>query len=250
MKNNLSTRNLISSIVSTVLLLCFMAKSSSPKIIFVPFLICSLSMAGKSIARILNKKKMEFLFGKLFVLGFLLFFIGFLVVACFVSIRDKNYSLLVFLIPFWLVGIYLIKKRLFGKKRKNNAESVFTFAIIISTLFVVIALLAGIFLLVLGIKDADLGLILGGVIFTFGSFAFVLAALTIKGCFDKVKIDVLGLYAGIVIAVIGIGFILLKFGESYSLVETIRSFGLWIIIPILMTAVGVYQVIKCIRNKK
>ncbi len=250
MKNNLSTRNLISSIVSTVLLLCFMAKSSSPKIIFVPFLICSLSMAGKSIARILNKKKMEFLFGKLFVLGFLLFFIGFLVVACFVSIRDKNYSLLVFLIPFWLVGIYLIKKRLFGKKRKNNAESVFTFAIIISTLFVVIALLVGIFLLVLGIKDADLGLILGGVIFTFGSFAFVLAALTIKGCFDKVKIDVLGLYAGIVIAVIGIGFILLKFGESYSLVETIRSFGLWIIIPILMTAVGVYQVIKCIRNKK
>ena len=250
MKNNLSTRNLISSIVSTVLLLCFMAKSSSPKIIFVPFLICSLSMAGKSIARILNKKKMEFLFGKLFVLGFLLFFIGFLVVACFVSIRDKNYSLLVFLIPFWLVGIYLIKKRLFGKKRKNNAESVFTFAIIISTLFVVIALLAGIFLLVLGIKDADLGLILGGVIFTFGSFAFVLAALTIKGCFDKVKIDVLGLYAGIVIAVIGIGFILLKFGESYSLVETIRSFGLWIIIPILMTAVGVYQVIKCIRNQK
>ena len=250
MKNNLSTRNLISSIVSTVLLLCFMAKSSSPKIIFVPFLICSLSMAGKSIARILNKKKMEFLFGKLFVLGFLLFFIGFLVVACFVSIRDKNYSLLVFLIPFWLVGIYLIKKRLFGKKRKNNAESVFTFAIIISTLFVVIALLVGIFLLVLGIKDADLGLILGGVIFTFGSFAFVLAALTIKGCFDKVKIDVLGLYAGIAIAVIGIGFILLKFRESYSLVETIRSFGLWIIIPILMTAVGVYQVIKCIRNKK
>ena len=250
MKNNLSTRNLISSIVSTVLLLCFMAKSSSPKIIFVPFLICSLSMAGKSIARILNKKKMEFLFGKLFVLGFLLFFIGFLVVACFVSIRDKNYSLLVFLIPFWLVGIYLIKKRLFGKKRKNNAESVFTFAIIISTLFVVIALLAGIFLLVLGIKDADLGLILGGVIFTFGSFAFVLAALTIKGCFDKVKIDVLGLYAGIAIAVIGIGFILLKFRESYSLVEIVRSFGLWIIIPILMIAVGVYQVIKCIRNKK
>lgn len=250
MKNSLSTRNLISSIVSTVLLLCFMAKSPSTKIIFVPFLICSLSMAGKSIARILNKKKMEFLFGKLFVLGFLLFFIGFLVVACFVSIRDKNYSLLVFLIPFWLIGIYLIKNRLFWKKGKKNAESVFTFAIIISTLFVVIALLAGIFLLVLGIKDADLGLILGGVIFTFGSFAFVLAALTIKGCFDKVKIDVLGLYAGIAIAVIGIGFILLKFRESYSLVEIVRSFGLWIIIPILMIAVGVYQVIKCIRNKK
>ena len=131
-----------------------------------------------------------------------------------------------------------------------NGESVFTFIFVISTLLVVIALLVGIYLLVLGIKDAELGLIFGGMIFTFGSLAFVLAALTMKGCFDKVKIDVLGLYAGAVIAVIGIGFLFLKYRESYSLVETIRAFGLWITIPILMTVVGVYQVVTCIRNKK
>ena len=72
----------------------------------------------------------------------------------------------------------------------------------------------------------------------------MLAGLTIKGCFDKVKIDVLGLYAGAVIAVIGIGFlVLICKGAEISL-------GLWIIIPVLMTVVGVYQVIKCIRNKK
>ena len=250
MKNSLPTRNLISSIVSTILLLYFMVKSPSPKIIFIPFLICSLSMAGKSIARILNKEKMASFFGKIFVLGFSLFFIGFLVVAAFISIRDKNYTMLIFSLPFWIGGFFLIKNRLLNKNEKKNGESVFTFIFVISTLLVVIALLVGIYLLVLGIKDAELGLIFGGMIFTFGSLAFVLAALTMKGCFDKVKIDVLGLYAGAVIAMIGIGFLFLKYRESYSLVETIRAFGLWITIPILMTMVGVYQVVTCIRNKK
>ena len=80
-------------------------------------------------------------------------------------------------------------------------------------------------------------------IFTFGSLAFVLGALTLKGCFDKVKIDVLGLYAGAVIAVIGIGFLLL------ICTETVSSYGLWVIIPILMIVAGIYQVIKCIRNR-
>ena len=197
----------------------------------------------------MDKKKLEFIFGKIFVFGFLLFFIGFLAFAGYTSIRDKNYSLLVLLIPFCIVGIFLIKNKLLNKKQKKSAESFFTFAFIISVLLVVIALLAGIFLLVSGIKDADLGLIFGGVIFTFGSLAFVLAGLTIKGCFDKVKIDVLGLYAGIIIAVIGSGFLLLKYRESDSLIEMIKSFGLWIAIPIMMTVVGIFQVVKCLKNK-
>lgn len=71
MKRGLFTKNLISSIMVTVLLLYFMTKSASPKIIFVPFLICSLSMAGKSIARILDKKRLEIVCSKMFVLGFL-----------------------------------------------------------------------------------------------------------------------------------------------------------------------------------
>ena len=243
MKRSLATKNLITSLIATVLLLHFMVKSPSPKISFLPFLICSISMAGKSIARIMNKEKMEFIFGKIFTLGFLVFLIGFLIVAGYTSVRDKNYSLLIFSIPFWIVGIFLIKNRLLNKKEENSGESFFTFAFITSALLVVIALLAGIFLLVYGIKKAEFGLIFGGVIFTFGSLAFVLGTLTLKGCFDKVKIDVLGLYAGAVIAVIGIGFLLLICTEPVS------SYGLWMIIPILMIVAGIYQVIKCIRNR-
>lgn len=196
MKKGLATKKLITSIMVTVTLLYFMAKSPSPKIIFIPFLVCSISLAGKSIAQMLDRKKLEFIFGKVFVLGFLLFFVGFLIFAGYTSIRDRNYSLLVFSIPFWIMGIFLIKNRLLNKPGKKNGESVLTFAIVISALLVVLALLAGIFLLVLGFKDSNMVLVFGGVIFTFGSLAFVLAALTMKGCFDKIKIDVLGLYAG------------------------------------------------------
>lgn len=250
MKNSLHMRSLISSIVATLMLLYFFTDSQNPKIIFIPFLICSLSMIGKSIAQIMSKKKLELIFGKIFVLGFLLFFIGFLVVATFLSIKDRNYGLLIFSIPFWLIGIFLLKNKFFNKKSEKDEESSLTFIILMSGLLVLIGLLVGIFLLIFGFKQSNLGIIFSGVIFTFGSFAFVLAALTLKGCFEHLKIDVLGLYAGVVIAVIGAGFILLKFMETYSVSETIQAFGLWIIIPIMMTVVGIYQVIKCIRNKE
>lgn len=117
MKKSLTARKLISAIMVTIMLLCFMGKSQSSKIIFIPFLISSISMVGKSIAQILDKKKLELIFGKIFVFGFLLFFIGFLALAGYISIRDKNYSLLVLVIPFCIAGIFFIKNRLLHKKR-------------------------------------------------------------------------------------------------------------------------------------
>ena len=245
----MTVRKLITSIMATAILLHFMTKSPSSKIIFIPFLICSISMAGKCIAQLINKRKLESIFGKLFVFGFLLFFLGFLALAGYTSIRDRNYSMLVVLIPFCIAGIFLVKNRLLHKNQNRDGESFFTFAFIISALLVVIAFSAGIFLLVLGIKDNNYGLIFGGVIFAFGSSVFILAGLTMKGCFDYIKIDVLGLYAGAVIAIIGMGFLLLKYRETNSLTEMVESFGLWIIIPILMTLVGIFQVVKCLRNK-
>lgn len=244
MKQSLAVRKLISSIMVTIVLLYFMTKSTSPKIIFIPFLICGVAMVGKCLAQILDKKKLEFIFGKIFVFGFVLFWIGFLLFAAYTSIKDKNYSLLMLLIPFGIAGIFLIKNRLLNKKQEKNGENFFTFAFVVSTLLVIIALLAGIFLTILGIKERNAGLLLGGVLFTFGSFTFVLGAFTLKGCFDKARIDVFGLYAGAVVAVIGIGFF------AFMCKEPISSYGFWIIIPLLMTVVGIFQIVKCIRNRK
>ena len=242
MKRKSPIGNLTASVCATGILLYVMGRTTSPKIILLPFLICALSLAGKSIAQMLRKEKLAVVFHKCFVAGFLLFWIGFLAVAGYITIRDRNYSMLIFLVPFWLIGCYLIKIKLLGKKSKKNVEP-FRFAHVISAILVSLALLSGVVLLILGIHRSQLGLAFMGMFFLCGGGAFVLGTLTIRGVFDKAKIDVLGLYMGIAFAVLGIGF-------SAMLYQLSDAPGLWILIPLLMTAAGVVQVIKCLKNKE
>ena len=161
--------------------------------------------------------------------------------AGYITIRDRNYSMLIFLVPFWLIGCYLIKNKLLGKKSKKNVEP-FRFAHVISAILVSLALLSGVVLLILGIHRSQLGLAFMGMFCLCGG-AFVLGTLTIRGVFDKAKIDVLGLYMGIAFAVLGIGF-------SAMLYQLSDAPGLWILIPLLMTAAGAVQIVKCMKNKK
>lgn len=242
-------RNLTSSIIVTVMLLYFMANTTSPKIVFIPFLISGVAMAGKSIAQLLRKKRLAEFFSRLFVLGFALFFFGFLVAACYISIRDKNYRILFVLLPMGLVGLSMIRSRI-GRNRKKNTAGGVPFGIVVSAALVLLSMVAGVLLIVVGIKRADTMLIFAGAFFALGAFTFVLAALTINGTLDKFKIDVLGLYIGVLFAGVGIGFLALKYTESNSVSETIQSFGFWIMIPILMTVAGVIQILKCLRENK
>lgn len=241
MKNSMTIRKLITSVVTTVLLLFFMINTSSNKLIFIPFLICSISMVGKCVAQLLKQDKAAVIFQKLFVLGFLLFVVGFLIVACYVSIRDKNYSLLIFSIPFWLVAFFLFKNKFLKKKPREERENGIDFRIVISGTLVTIALLAGVFLIILGFKRVDTGLIFAGAFFAFGAFSFVMAALMLKGCFEKFRIDIFGLYVGIFFVVFGLGITLF--------VLQTQNFGLWILIPVLMAVAGAAQIIKCLRNR-
>lgn len=71
-----------------------------------------------------------------------------------------------------------------------------------------------------------------------------------KGVFDKVKINVMGIYIGTVFAVIGIGIILFQKGTTSSFIETIKSMGFWIAIPIIFIIVGILEVIKCIVDAR
>lgn len=250
MKKSFFASRLISAIFITIVLLHFMTITPSPKILFVPFLICSISMAGENAAMLFKKEKYALIFHKLFVIGFLLFWFGLLLVALYVCIRDKNYKLLIFTLPFWLAGIYVVKNKLLNIKSKKSAVVKINFAIIISAGLVIVAVLAGIAILILGVVRSDVGLIFVGGFFAFGAFTFVLAALMVKGCFDKLKIDVFGMYIGILVVAIGVGFIAIEYGETHSLAKTVQSFGFWIIIPIIMTVAGVFQIVKCLRNRK
>ena len=207
-------------------------------IILIPFIICGISMIFMRLARIFKKESLARLFSKLYTIGFLLFFMGFIVVAAYVCIRDKNFNMLIFLIPFLIAGIFIIKSKLF--KSKRSKESKIAFGFVVMALLVVIAILAGIVILILGIKNAEFALIFFGAFFILVAFVFVLGTLTIKGCFDNCKIDVLGLYAGIVMSLIGVGM---------TVIILINNQGvpLWIVIPLLMTFVGGVQVKKCIQ---
>ena len=241
MKRKTPAGNLIASLGATAVLL-YLLRTPSPKLVLLPFILCSLAMAGKSIAQILGKDKMATVFHKIFVAGFLLFWFGFLMVAGFIAIRDRQYSLLLLIVPFSLVGFFVTKNKLLGKKNRKN-PSPFRFAHVVSTILVSIVLLAGIFLLGLGIHRSQLTLAFMGMFFLCGGGAFVVGTLTVRGGFDKAKIDVLGLYVGTVFALLGIGF-------TVMLLRLAESAGVWLLIPLLMTAAGITQIIKCIKNKK
>lgn len=249
MKRSIHTSKLISAIFITILLTRSMIITSSPKIIFVPFLICSISMAIEQIGLILNKRKIAIIFHKLFTIGFFLFWFGVLIVVAYVCLREKNYGLLLFTIPFWLIGICIIRRKLLNIKPKNKVVSNLNFMMIVGAGLVGIVLLSGLVILALGIIRAETFMIFFGGFFTFGALAFVLGALNIMGRFDKYKVDVLGLYVGILFVVIGIGIPVVKYREMQSLSETIQAFGFWILIPIIMTAVGALQIVKCLKNR-
>ena len=239
MKQSMAIRNFLLSLLVTGILGYFMLKSPSSKIIFVPFLICGLSLAGKSLMQLTGNSKWAAVFHKLFVIGFLLFWFGFLSVAVFICLRDKSYGMLLFTLPFWVIGFFVVKNKLLGKK-SSKAGSPFRFAFIISAALVVIAIAAGIFLLVLGIQRKEPALLFGGMFFVLVSLAFPLGWLTISGKLASSKVDVLGLYMGIVVAGIGIGILIWKFAEL----------GLWMIVPILMFAAGLAVVLKSLKHRK
>lgn len=141
MKRKTPVGNLLASLWAVGIVLYVMGKTTSSKIVLVPFLICALAMAGKSIAQLAGKEKIAAVFHKVFVAGFLLFWFGFLAVAGYITVRDQNYIFLILLIPFVLIGVFLIKRKLLGGKSKKKG-SAFRFAHVVSTILVSIALLA------------------------------------------------------------------------------------------------------------
>ena len=159
MKNkSIYIRKLVSSIIATILLIYFMIKTPSPKKIFVPFLICGISMIGKSISLMIEKKKYATIFDKSFIISFLLFWFGFIIMWCYTSFKQGNPIQTIFTIPFLIAGIYIIKKKLLKPKENSNNEKSkiklnIDIRILISALLVIIVLLSGIAMLFFGIRD-------------------------------------------------------------------------------------------------
>lgn len=234
MKQNFLIKKLISAIGITGLLIYFMLNTTSPKVIFLPFLVCSISMIGKQMALFLNKNTLVNVFQKLFLVGFLLFLFGFLIMAGYISLRDESYSLLIGSMPFWIIGLFMIKNKLLPKKAKEEETATVHLVQVISAGLVILTVLAGIGIAILGIKREDTVLIFMGGFFVFGALTFILGGLFLHGTFNKFKIDVFGLYVGIFFVIFGGGFAIII---PVTIVK---------IIPVLMFVAGVIQIVKSI----
>lgn len=336
---NIYIGNIIkNTIIVLSLILIFFYNSGIAKMMIIPFITCGLFSIGKNLCLLINKKKYANIFSKLFVISFLAFWFGFLIFWSYLVIRENNYFVLLFTIPFWIAGVYIIRKFLFNVNRETipkQKKLKFNFKIIVSCFLVVSVLLIGTFCLFFGIRDTyklnektkgylttegyfkdysiytidkdettykliyiykvdekeytittDYGietkflpeinskreikydpnnpseailsgtnrnnfLIYFGAFFTLGGSVFVLAALYIKGVFDKLKIDIMGIYVGIVCIIIGIGIILFQNGTTSYLLGTIKSLGIWILIPVLLIVSGIWLTIKSLflKNK-
>ena len=76
------------------------------KLILTPFTLCLLYTLGLFIAKLFHKDKLEKIFLKSYVVTFLLLWFGLIGFATYSAIKDNQLSMILFLIPFYVVGIY------------------------------------------------------------------------------------------------------------------------------------------------
>ena len=159
MKKGLITSRLIYSIIASIILINIYIKTPNGKLILFPFMICSFALTIKYIFMLFDKDKYAKIFNKIYSFGFLLFMFGFLIFWCYKGIVDKQYSMLVFSIPFWIAGVYIIIKRFRNNteikesSKKQSKKLRLNFPIVMTCLLVGICLISGILMLFFGIRD-------------------------------------------------------------------------------------------------
>lgn len=341
MKKTVFISNIVRAVFIFMLLIFVFAKNEqfSIRIIIVSFLLLTACYLAENLCNFFQRPTGAKIFHKLFVIIFLLFGFGFLIVWSYAWVKEKQYVPLLFTIPFWILEIHIFRKSILCIKSKpgqTGKQSKFNFGMVVSCFLVFCVLLSGVICIVIGIRDTYLtnkktknyltttgyfkeyeiydsdkerehgkseahttyrflyvyevdgkeytiktdygsgsipdinssrtikynpihpseavfmgtnrnsGLIYFGAFFLLGGMVFVLAFLYVRGVFDKVKINVMGLYAGIVIFAIGIGIIAFQMGEASSFMEAAKRMGLWLFIPVLFIAVGGFQIVKCL----
>ena len=119
-KTALISRKLAKAVITAAILVYFMMRTTSSKIIFIPFLFCAFASIGKNLALLFDKKRAALFFDRVFKVVFLISWFGFLASACYIMIRDNNPGNLLFTIPFWLAGFFFVKRKFPGKKNTDE----------------------------------------------------------------------------------------------------------------------------------
>ena len=126
MKTVFIVKKLTKAVIALIILLYFTFNTISPKIIFTPFLLCDTMSIGKYTGLLIDNKNLSYFFDSAFKIVFFLSWFAFLIVACWMGVNDGNYKIIVFTLPFWIGGLFFVKRKLLGKKHnreENNNEN-------------------------------------------------------------------------------------------------------------------------------
>lgn len=85
------------------------------KIFILLFLFCSICVVFKNIFLLLEKDFLVGIFNKLYLICFLCFWFGFLGYSTYISIINNNYSSIILLVPFYLMGVFIVYKKFIKK---------------------------------------------------------------------------------------------------------------------------------------
>ncbi len=110
-------RIIVSIILCIILIVLFLNLANvTTQLFLTPFLLAALATLGLSISIYKENDLLIVFFQKCYIISFLLYWFGLLILGCYTALKDKQMGMLLFSIPFWIAGIFIIKKYFFDKK--------------------------------------------------------------------------------------------------------------------------------------
>lgn len=110
LKNTISI--MVVNIMVVILSIIFLKLTDfTSKLIFLPFFGCGLCTYGLVLSKIFQNYHLEKIFGKCYIIIFLIYWFGFLSFATVGIVKQEgNYMYALFLIPFWIAGFFILYK--------------------------------------------------------------------------------------------------------------------------------------------
>ncbi len=106
-------RQMVTAFIGSCVLgyLLFKVKGFIGKTIVLLFLIFALSMMVSKILFALNKEELAKKVSKIYVTAFLIYWFGFLIYWDYVNIVNREYISVIFSLPFWFGGCFVVYRR-------------------------------------------------------------------------------------------------------------------------------------------
>ena len=134
---------IIELIFIIMLFYTFLRNNILINLLFLPFIICIAGSFVKIIFLLKGENVNNSILGKISIVGYFSFVFLFLIIWAVLSILSKDYFLIILSIPFWLICVFSVKKRLFEKDVKifKNINFKQMFPYIFLSLFILIGII-------------------------------------------------------------------------------------------------------------